>query len=99
MARLLCEAGADKDKADHGGFTALMVASYYGHLHVARLLCEAGADKAKANQDGEQALIWAGHLEVDYMPCKRRLQTYAVFDGEWMPKRIRLSEFTAGAPV
>ena len=49
VVRLLCEAGADKDKANQIGFTALMSASAFGHLEVARLLCEAGADKDKAN--------------------------------------------------
>ena len=57
VARLLCEAGADKDKADADGDTALILASANGHLEVARLLCEAGADKDKANQDGVTALI------------------------------------------
>ena len=45
VVRLLCEAGADKDKADNDGSTALMSASVRGHLEVVRLLCEAGVDK------------------------------------------------------
>ena len=57
VARLLCEAEADKDKANHSGSTALIIASDNGHLEVARLLCEAGADKDKADQDGDTALI------------------------------------------
>ena len=52
MARLLCEAGADKDKASQDGASALISASINGHLDVARLLCEAGADKDKADEDG-----------------------------------------------
>ena len=50
VVRLLCLAGADKDKATWNGSTALMRASYSnnGHLKVAQLLCEAGADKDKA---------------------------------------------------
>ena len=35
VARLLCEAGADKDKAMQNGATTLMVASQNGHLVVA----------------------------------------------------------------
>ena len=50
VARLLCEAGADKDKARQDGATALILASRNGHLEVARLLCEAGADKDKASR-------------------------------------------------
>ena len=52
MARLLCEAAADKDKANRSGTTALMQASGRGHLDVALLLCEAGVDKDKANRCG-----------------------------------------------
>ena len=50
--KLLCEAGADKDKADQNGRTALMVASRRGDLEVVQLLCEAGADKDKAKENG-----------------------------------------------
>ena len=74
VARLLCEAGADKDKADMEGATALMRASRYGHLEVARLLCEAGANKDKANNRyGATALMGAsgnGHLEVARLLCE-----------------------------
>ena len=45
VARLLCEAVADKDKAFQVGTTALYRASTHGHLEVARLLCKAGAHK------------------------------------------------------
>ena len=79
VARLLCEAGADKDKASEDGDTALMFASFKGHLEVARLLCEAGADKDKANEDGDTALMQApcvidfgGHLEVVRMLSEHR---------------------------
>ena len=58
MAQLLSEAGADKDKADEDGSTALMSASCKGHLLVARLLCEAGADKGKADEEGWTADQW-----------------------------------------
>ena len=48
VTQLLCEAGADKDKATKDGDTALILAFRMGHLEVVRLLCEAGADKDKA---------------------------------------------------
>ena len=73
VARLLCEAGADKDKATQTGATALTRASENGHLEVARVLCEAGADKDKATQDGATPLILAshnGHLEVARVLCE-----------------------------
>ena len=40
VARLLCEAGADRDRAE-----PLVIASQRGHLEVVHLLCEWGADK------------------------------------------------------
>ena len=73
VVRLLCEAGADKDKATQNGSTALIGASENGHLEVARLLCEAGAEKDRATQDGATALFCAsanGHLEVTGLLCE-----------------------------
>jgi ankyrin repeat protein len=73
VVRLLCEAGADKDKADQNGETALILASRRGHLEVARLLCEAGADKDKVDQYGDTALIRASiqdHPEVARLLCE-----------------------------
>ena len=76
VARLLCEAGADKDKAMQDGATALILVSASRHLEVARLLCEAGADKDKTTQDGATALIYAsqnGHLELaQLLPTRTR---------------------------
>eukprot|EP00972_Heterocapsa_arctica_P031978 4711249-Heterocapsa_arctica.AAC.1 len=56
VVRLLCEAGAEKDKARPDGATALIMASQQGHQQVVRLLCGAGADKDKAAADGATAL-------------------------------------------
>ena len=73
VAQMLCEAGADKDKADLEGFTAFLQASRSGHLEVVRLLCEAGADKDISDHDGATALILAsgnGYLEVVRLLCE-----------------------------
>ena len=73
VAQLLCEAGADKDKAMQEGDTALLAASRNGCLEVARLLVEAGADKDKTNQYGATALMGPsrqGHLEVVRLLCE-----------------------------
>lgn len=53
VVRLLCEEGADKEKAVQDGTTPLLVASKNGHLEVVHLLCEQGADKEKAMQSGQ----------------------------------------------
>ena len=62
MARQLCEAGADKDKARQDGASTLMAASEAGHLEVARLLCEAGVDKDKAANAGDAMHVSATAL-------------------------------------
>ena len=73
VAQLLCEAGADKDKAKQDGATALTMASEGGHLELVRILVQTGADKDKANRPGRTALMAAsarGHLEVARLLCK-----------------------------
>lgn len=67
IARLLVEAGADKDCRDRGGKTALMHACEHGHFEAARLLVKTGADKDCSNNDGWTALMYAsasGYLQV-----------------------------------
>ena len=46
VARLLVEAGAEKNCRDDHGRTALMLASASGRLEVARMLVEAGAQQS-----------------------------------------------------
>ena len=50
--RLLCEVGADKDKATLAGTTPLWVAAQNGHLEAACALCEARACAAAAQLCG-----------------------------------------------
>ena len=54
----LIQAAADVDKANHGGGTALMMASVKGHPAIAEVLIQAGADIDKADHDGTTALMW-----------------------------------------
>lgn len=49
VVKLLCEAGADPDRANRSGATPLALAACYGYLDVARLLCDAGADLDKGD--------------------------------------------------
>ncbi|CAE7946391.1 Kidins220 [Symbiodinium sp. KB8] len=67
VARLLLEAGADKDFMDRMGFTALMRAARAGRTEVLRFLLEAGAQRDLRNEDGFTALMLAcqhGHSHV-----------------------------------
>ena len=50
VARVLCGAAADKDKAVQDDDIALVMSSRSGHLKVARVLCGADADEDKAVQ-------------------------------------------------
>ncbi|XP_071142175.1 uncharacterized protein [Mytilus edulis] len=50
-----------------GGWTALMMASWYGHLEICRLLIDTGCKIDITDVSGETALIFAareGHLEI-----------------------------------
>ena len=58
-ARALLEAKADPNKAEDGGFTALMWCCQKGNELCARALLEAEADPNKATDDGFTALITA----------------------------------------
>ena len=67
MARLLLEAGADKEQHDDEGPTALLLAAEKGHVEIARLLLEAGASTRRKSSNGYTALMLAasnGHLEI-----------------------------------
>jgi ankyrin repeat protein len=59
--------GADKDAKDKNGYTALALASYYGHTETVQALLAAGANKDAKSNDGYTALILAsyrGHTET-----------------------------------
>ena len=71
VARLLLEAGSDKDLRRCGGTTALMRAAENGHVEMARLLVEAGADKDACSDDGYTALMFAA--EKDHVEMARLL--------------------------
>ena len=61
MMRLLVDSGADPNKQDKRGFTALMHSAYYGDEHGAgmmRLLVDAGAVVNKQDKDGWTALMY-----------------------------------------
>eukprot|EP00439_Symbiodinium_sp_Y106_P020486 s1747_g2.t1 len=59
VARLLLEAGAEKDCRNHDSKTALRFACQWGQLDVARWLLEAGADQECRDHDGTTALMFA----------------------------------------
>lgn len=65
--RLSTKAGADTDKVDSDGRTALHDAASFGHFAVVRCLVEAGADKRKADHVGRLPIQEAanrGHREL-----------------------------------
>jgi hypothetical protein len=63
----LLAAGADVNQVDDRGFTALMLATDWGHTAIAAALLAAGAEVDKVDYDGMTALIWAswqGHTAI-----------------------------------
>jgi len=67
MVSYLLARGADTDKQNNDGFTALICAAFKGSVEVAQLLLERGANMELADKDGWTALMWAaikGHSEV-----------------------------------
>jgi len=67
VAKLLVEAGADKEAQDNSGRTPLYWAAWNGHWEIAKLLIEAGADKEAKDSCGWTPLYRAaasGHSAV-----------------------------------
>ena len=59
MVKLLLENGADLERADNEGSTALMHAAGGGHAKAAKLLLENGADLGRADNEGWTALMYS----------------------------------------
>jgi len=53
--RTLLRLGADPDIVAMAGFTPLMVAVYFNHVHLVKILIQAGANKEKQSESGETA--------------------------------------------
>lgn len=67
IVRMLLDAGADIDAAQHGGFTALHSAAFNGSTEVVRLLLERGANRELQTDDAQTAADLArekGHREI-----------------------------------
>ena len=55
-ARTLLAAGAEVDRADNSGWTALFATARFGHVQAMRVLLEAGAEVNRAANNGSTAL-------------------------------------------
>ena len=67
VARLLLDAGAQRDQSDRSCKTPLWVASRGGHMEIVRLLLQSSADKDRSNRNRTTPLWVAakhGHSEV-----------------------------------
>jgi len=63
----LIDMGADVNAKSNGDWTALMEASFNGHLDVVELLIKNGANVNETNNHGATALMWASaynHIEI-----------------------------------
>lgn len=63
-ARRLLDAGADVNRKDSEGRTALMFAALNGNAPLVRLLLTKGADPKARSQNGETALSWAREFKA-----------------------------------
>ncbi|KAK6102886.1 Ankyrin repeats (3 copies) family protein [Brugia pahangi] len=62
-----CKKGMDTNVSDQYGWTALMCASYAGHLHIVKYLLSVGVNISKRSKSGETAADFAlksGHHEI-----------------------------------
>jgi hypothetical protein len=64
IVQALLKVGADPNKVDNRGFTALMGAAYHGHLNVVQALLKAGADPCLKNKNGIMALDFGINQEI-----------------------------------
>src|SRR5208337_1704122 len=59
VARLLIEKGADINRKDNAGRTALSIAVYYGRAELAKMLVNRGASVSSSNNNGSTVLMAA----------------------------------------
>ena len=59
-----CEQGANRDKADNGGYTSLHWAAHEGHLEIAKLLMVYGADLNARNNESRMPIDLARNEEI-----------------------------------
>ena len=70
---------------NNDGETALMWASYNGHLEVVKLLVTLGADVNAKDKNGNTALMWAiynGHSEVVAYLKSLNKDTFLMYEGK-----------------
>ena len=73
-AKLLLNAGADKDKVNELGYTPLYIAAFYGHNQIVKLLLDLGADPNKINEYGRAPLYIVAresHIEIMKLLTRR----------------------------
>ena len=65
------EAGADVNKQDYRGFTAMILAAVKSNIECLKVLTRAGADVNKQDNNRETAIIWAA--KMDKIRCLEEL--------------------------
>jgi ankyrin repeat protein len=82
MVQCFVELGADVDKRETDGTTALIAASKMGRFHIVRHLVELGASVEAADKYGDTALLRSAHATVTILRCmfcwSTRMQTLNV---------------------
>ena len=67
MTKYLCDKGADVNRKNDEGQTALLYAAYYNHINIAKVLLEHDADPHIVNNQGYNAYEYAKKFQFDEM--------------------------------
>lgn len=93
MARLLIEYGADVDRPDRMGYTALIYAAELNNLEICKILIDRGANPSHANMEGKRASDFAkyyvGSSAYEYLllmeeQYKEQEQVPSMHDGPYI---------------
>ena len=90
-ARLLCNAGANKNQANRYGVTPLTEACREGQHEVVRFLCDAGVNKNEAEAQGQTPLFIAsslGHVAVVQVLCRAGANTNQATAAGFTPLQV-----------
>ncbi|MEH7302646.1 ankyrin repeat domain-containing protein [Neobacillus drentensis] len=70
FTKLLVHQGADVNQCDRLGRTPMLIACYFGFVHIASFLLEYGADRAGCLERAKHG--WDGHIQTEIIDLLNR---------------------------